>query len=112
MRFVRASMRSPLCRGWLVTSAADESARLTEADARLALERHVRVVTTAVAGRGMPSAEGHHPHGHHEGYIAGPSGQHAAAPNESLSQVLKNNTALLHRVGGDKNAIDDHRPNM
>ena len=36
----------------LVTSAADESARLTEADARLALERHVRVVTTAVAGRG------------------------------------------------------------
>jgi imidazolonepropionase-like amidohydrolase len=86
--------------GWLVNSAADaESARLTEADARLALERHVRVVTTAVAGSAMPSVTGHHPHGHYEGHATGPSDHHATAPDESLSQVLKDNIALLHRVG-------------
>ena len=99
--------------GWLVKSARDaEQGKLTEDDARLAAERKVRVVTTAGAGRGMPSIVGYHPHGHHEGYIAGRSDQHAVAPNESWSQVLKNNMALLHRVGRDKNAIDDHCPNM
>jgi len=86
--------------GWLVNSAADvESARLTEADARLALERHVRVVTTAVAGSAMPSVTGHHPHGHHEEHATGPADHHATAPDGSLSQVFKDNIALLHRLG-------------
>ena len=86
--------------GWLVTSAADgASARLTEADARLALERHVRVVTTVVAGSAMPSVRGHHPHGHHEGHASGPSDHQPAAPVDSWSQVLKDNIALLHREG-------------
>lgn len=85
--------------GWLVTSAADgESARLTEADARLALERHVRVVTTAVAGSAMPSVPGHHPHGHHDGHAAGMSDHHPAADDNRL-QILKDNLALLHRAG-------------
>jgi hypothetical protein len=86
--------------GWLVKSDADvESARLTEADARLALERHVRVVTTAVAGSAMPSVPGHHPHGHHAAHATGPSDHQLAAPDASSAQVLKNNIALLHRVG-------------
>lgn len=86
--------------GWLVTSAADvESARLTEADARLALERHVRVVTTAVAGSAMPSVPGQHSHGHHEGHATGMSDQHPTAPDESRVQILKDNIALLHRMG-------------
>ena len=86
--------------GWLVTSAADgESARLTEADARLALERHVRVVTTAVAGSAMPSVPGHHPHGHHDGHASGMSDHHPAAPDDDRVQILKDNIALLHRAG-------------
>lgn len=86
--------------GWLVTSAADgESARLTEADARLALERHVRVVTTAVAGSAMPAVPGHHLHGHHAAHARGPSDHQSAAPDDSWSQVLKDNIALLHRAG-------------
>ena len=86
--------------GWLVTSAADgESVRLTEADARLALERHVRVVTTAVAGSAMPSVPGHHPHGHHGGPATGMSDHHPAAPDGDRLQILKDNLALLHRAG-------------
>ena len=86
--------------GWLVTSAADgESVRLTEADARLALERHVRVVTTAVAGSAMPSVPGHHPHGHHGGHATGMSDHHPAAPDGDRLQILKDNLALLHRAG-------------
>lgn len=86
--------------GWLVTSAADgESARLTEADARLALERHVRVVTTAVAGSAMPAVPGHHLHGHHAAHARGPSDHQSAAPDDSWSHILKDNIALLHRAG-------------
>jgi len=95
--------------GWLVTSAADgESARLTEADAQLALEHHVRVVTTAVAGSAMPSVQGHHPHGHHEGHATGMSDHHPAAPDESRVQILKDNLALLHRVGVHVVVGSDH----
>ena len=47
----------------------------------------------------MPSVTGHHPHGHHEGHATGRSDHHATAPDKSLAQVLKDNIALLHRVG-------------
>lgn len=85
--------------GWLVKQAGDaERARLTEEDARLAVERNVQVVTTTVAGHAMPSAGTHDPH-HQEGHAPKHSGHSEPVLGELTRQVLKDNLSLLHRAG-------------
>ena len=86
--------------GWLLQGANDvERARLTEADARLAADHKVRVVTTSVAGQAMPSLGGHHQHGHHEGHGAAPEVTHNASTVEPAPHVLRDNLELLQRAG-------------
>ena len=86
--------------GWLVSGADDaERATLTEGDGQLAAARRVRVVTTSVAGRAMPSIGGHHGHGHHEGPASKPNEHRTSSADEPGEQVLKDNLSLLHRAG-------------
>jgi len=81
--------------GWLIEPTTDvERVRLTEADARLAAERKVRVVTTTVAGRAMPGDGAHPSHGHQ----AGP-GHRQSESAGMATQVLTDNLRLLHRAG-------------
>ena len=86
--------------GWLLQGPEDaDRARLTEDDARLAAARHVRVVTTAVAGQAMPSLDGHHQHGQHAGQAAGPNVSHGSSAIKPASNVLRDNLELLQRAG-------------
>lgn len=95
--------------GWLVKSPIDaERARLTDDDARVAVERRVRVVTTAVAGRAMPSMVGHHPHGHDGAHAAESADHHQSAPGKSAEQVLIDNLGLLHHAGVQMLVGSDH----
>ncbi|GMV48916.1 MAG: amidohydrolase family protein [Nitrospira sp.] len=91
--------------GWLVEQAADvDRVRLTEADARAAAERKVRVVTTTVAGRAMPGAAAHHAYGHQ----AAQGGHGRPVLEELVTQVLKDNLRLLHQAGVSLAIGSDH----
>lgn len=86
--------------GWLLQGPRDaERARLTEEDARLAVEHNVRVVTTSVAGQSMPAINGHHPHGHHEGHGPDSERAHNASAVEPAANVLRDNLHVLQRAG-------------
>ncbi len=95
--------------GWLVKSAGDVArARLTEADARSARERNVRVVTTTVAGHAMPTADARHSDSQHEAPAPQHSGHAEPALDESAGTVLKDNLSLLHRSGVRLAVGSDH----